>query len=128
MQRLHRALALFPIAAIVLCLPLAAQGQADEPPVVKEPQEADIYPGLRGNSGVDEQTVRDMQIQSQIADAIANEQALDAASIDVQVDNGVVHLTGEARDEDARELAGRIARDMQYVSKVKNELKIAKTE
>lgn len=127
MQRRHRKLTPFAIAALMLCLPLAVQGQADEPPVVKEPQEADIYPGLRG-SGVDEQTVRDMQIKSQIDDAIANEQALDAASIDVQVDNGVVHLTGEAGDEDARELAGRIARDMQYVSKVKNELKIAKTD
>lgn len=127
MQRQHRKLAPFAIAALMLCLPLAAQGQADEPPVVKEPQEADIYPGLRGN-GVDEQTVRDMQIKSQIDDAIANEQALDRASIDVQVENGVVHLSGEARDEDARQLAGRIARDMQYVSKVKNELKIAKPE
>lgn len=126
MQRLHRKLAPFAIAALILCLPLAAQGQADEPPV-KEPQEADIYPGLR-DSGVDEQTIRDMQMKSQIDDAIGSEQALDGASIEVQVEDGVVHLTGEARDEDARELAGRIARDTQHVSKVKNELKIAKTE
>ena len=93
----------------------------------KEPQEADIYPGLRGN-GVDEQTVRDMLIRSWIDDAFAGEESLDAASIDVSVENGVVHLAGEVPDEEARQLAERIASDTQYVSKVKNVLKVAGSE
>lgn len=128
MKAQDRNLALTAMAALVLCLPLAAQAQTDEVQVTKEPQEADIYPALREGDRVDEQTVRDMQIKSWIDDAVANEESLDTGSIDVKVENGVVHLSGEARDEDARELVERIARDTQYVSKVKNELKITDSE
>lgn len=125
MKARHSKLTLPAMAAIILCLPLATHAQTeDTPPVVNEPQEADIYPDLRGNDGVDEQTVRDMQISSWINDAFANEELFDEASIDVQVEDGVVHLAGEVPNEEARELAERIARDTQYVSKVTSELEI----
>lgn len=127
MKAPHRKLTLSAMAALVFCLPLAAQAQTEEPPVTQEPQEADIYPGLRGN-GVDEQTVRDMHIKSWIDDAFAGEESFDGANVDVKVENGVVHLAGEVADEEARQLAERIASDTQYVSKVKNELKIAGSE
>lgn len=114
------------LAPLALCLPLAVLAQAEDTPV-PEPQEADIYPEIR-DEGVDEQTVRDMQIKSRIDDALAAEEVFDPARIDVNVENGVVHLAGEVPDDEARQLAERIARDAQYVSKVENELKIAKDE
>ena len=130
MKAPHRKLAPLALSATVvlfLCLPSVAHAQADDTQVTKEPQEADIYPGLRGNA-VDEQTVRDMHIKSQIDDAIAGEDSLDASSIEVKVENGVVSLSGTVRDNDARDLAERIAKGTQYVSKVKNELQITATE
>lgn len=130
MKTRYRMLTLSALAALALCLPFAAQAQADDAPVTKEPQEADVYPGpdgLRGN-GVDEQTVRDMHIKSWIDDALAGEELFDGASIDVQVENGVVNLAGEVPNEEARQLAERIAVDTQYVSEVKNELKVAEGE
>jgi len=114
------------LAPLALCLPLAVLAQADDTPV-PDPQEADIYPEIR-DEGVDEQTVRDMNIKSRIDDALAAEEVFDPARIDVKVENGVVHLAGEVPDDEARQLAERIARDAQYVSKVENELKIAKDE
>jgi len=114
------------LAPLALCLPLAVLAQADDTPV-PEPQEADIYPEIR-DEGVDEQTVRDMNIKSRIDDALAAEEVFDPARIDVKVENGVVRLAGEVPDDEARQLAERIARDAQYVSKVENELKIAKDE
>lgn len=127
MNKRHRTLALSAVTALLLCLPVAGQAQAEETTVTKEPQEADIYPEMRREE-VDEQTVRDMQIKSWIDDALASEEDFPAARIDVEVDNGVVRLRGEVPDEEARERAGRIARDTQYVSEVRNELKIADDE
>jgi len=130
MKARHLKLTLAATAALLLCLPFSAQAQAQDEPPTKEPQEADVYPGLQGlrGNGVDEQTVRDMQIKSWIDDALAGEELFDAASIDVKVENGVVHLAGEVPDEEALQLAERIASDTQYVSEVKNELEIVERE
>jgi len=130
MKARHLKLTLAATAALLLCLPFSAQAQAQDAPPTKEPQEADVYPGLQGlrGNGVDEQTVRDMQIKSWIDDALAGEELFDAASIDVKVENGVVHLAGEVPDEEALQLAERIASDTQYVSEVKNELEIVERE
>ena len=130
MKAPHLKLILSAAAALMLCLPFAAQAQSEDAPPVKEPQEADVYPGLEGlrGNGVDEQTVRDMQMKSWIDDALAGEELFDAASIDVKVENGVVHLAGEVPNEEALQLAERIASDTQYVSKVQNELKIVERE
>ena len=92
--------------------------RADAPP------EADTYTIMRQGPGVDEQTVRDMRIASAIQIAFCREDTLNPATIDIQVDNGAVRLAGTVGDQEARELAERIARETENVSEVSSELQV----
>ena len=117
------------VAAVLLAISLVAwpsgallQAQEQEP--VKPPQEKEIYPDVRERS-VAEAEVRDITIQSAVVKAFIEDDAIRANRVDVKVTEGVVHLSGQVPDEDARERAERIASGVANVEKVVNDLKVA---
>jgi osmotically-inducible protein OsmY len=88
------------------------------------PQAEDIYSELLQGSGVDEQTVRDMTIQSSIEIKYFDEPKLNAAKIHVQVKDADVHLTGAVATGADKSLAGKLAREVNHVDDVTNDIQV----
>lgn len=112
------------LLTLLVAWPAGQALQADEPEKVKPPQEADIYPEAR-DEGIDEARVRATAIQGEILKAYFKDEAIRENRVNVAVDNGVVHLSGEVPSEEARERAEKIARETLNVVSVVNELKVA---
>lgn len=70
--------------------------------------------------------VHDMTITAGLNVRFAAHEALEATRIDVDTHKGVVTLTGEVRDQTARELAVSMARGMEYVDDVEDNLTVTK--
>lgn len=129
------------VPLLAICWPAGAALQADdlrhsedpgEPHLraMQEIQEKTTYRGLGGlhDPGVDDAEVRDMRIEGRIGLAYFEEELLDPDRIRVEVDRGVVRLSGEVPSDEARELAERIASETRNVSSVDNELQVVAGE
>lgn len=69
--------------------------------------------------------VDDSVITRQVSAAIAADQQLHAMRIDVDTQNGIVTLSGPAPTATAKEHAGEVARTVQGVVSVNNQLTLA---
>lgn len=114
------------VCALAACVAASGASAAVTGHRPDAPPEADVYPYMRQGPGVDEQTVRDMQIVGDIEKAYFEEESLDPAGIDVRVEDGEVSLEGAVRSDEARKLAERIARETQNVRDVTSELRVVK--
>jgi hyperosmotically inducible periplasmic protein len=66
---------------------------------------------------------KDDEIKKAVKDRLAADARMKGSDVEVRADNGVVTLTGDARDINARARASEIARGVSGVKAVKNELK-----
>lgn len=66
---------------------------------------------------------KDDEITKAVKDRLAKDAQLKDSSVGVRSDNGIVTLTGDAKDLDARARASQLARGVDGVKAVKNELK-----
>jgi hyperosmotically inducible protein len=66
---------------------------------------------------------QDDEITKAVKERLAKDAQLKGSSVGVRSDNGVVTLTGDAKDLDARARASQLARGVDGVKAVKNELK-----
>ena len=66
---------------------------------------------------------KDDEITKAVKERLAKDAQLKGSSVGVRSDNGVVTLTGDAKDLDARARASQLARGVDGVKAVKNELK-----
>jgi hyperosmotically inducible protein len=66
---------------------------------------------------------KDDEITKAVKERLAKDVQLKGSSVGVRSDNGVVTLTGDAKDLDARARASQLARGVDGVKAVKNELK-----
>jgi hyperosmotically inducible protein len=66
---------------------------------------------------------KDDEITKSVKERLANDARLKGAHVGVRSDNGIVTLTGDAKDLDARARASQLARGVPGVKAVKNELK-----
>ena len=66
---------------------------------------------------------KDDEIKKAVKQRLAKDPQLKGSDIEVRSDNGVVTLTGDAKNLDARARASQLARDVSGVKAVKNELK-----
>lgn len=114
------------VCAILLCLPAAAAAQVTGERE-EAPPEADIGEMLRQGDGVKEQTVRDMDIVSDIQKAYLREKTLNPATIDIRSEDGHVHLSGTAPSQEARDLAVEIAGGIENVADVASDIKVRDT-
>lgn len=109
------------IAALVAAGPADAAINGTRPGA---PQAEDVYSELLQGSGVDEQTVRDMEIQSAIEIAYFHEPTLNAAKIHVKVNDSDVRLTGTVSSDKEKQLAAKLARQTNHVDDVTNDIQI----
>jgi osmotically-inducible protein OsmY len=112
------------LMALLIAWPGGQLLQASDLEEMQQPQEAKIYPHLR-DPGVDEAGIRDMTIQSTIRRAYFEDDAIESDRVNVQVDDGVVHLSGTVPSRAALERAEGIAADTENVVSVVNELEVA---
>jgi hyperosmotically inducible periplasmic protein len=66
---------------------------------------------------------KDDEITKAVKERLAKDAQLKGSSVGVRSDNGVVTLTGDAKNLDARARASQLARGVEGVKAVKNELK-----
>jgi len=66
---------------------------------------------------------KDDEIKKAVKERLAKDAQLKGSDVEVRSDNGVVTLTGAAKDLDARARASQLARGVAGVKAVKNELK-----
>jgi hyperosmotically inducible periplasmic protein len=78
---------------------------------------------LRGESTPSEY-VDDVALTTQIKSAMAEDKAVDALDVNVDVKNGKVTLTGLASTSAEKSRAGQIARDVRGVKGVDNQIEI----
>jgi osmotically-inducible protein OsmY len=71
------------------------------------------------------QDLKDAWITGKIETIYTFNRQLNPFDIDVDVEDGVVHLTGSVESEVERELAGELARSVEGVSEVRNDLRVA---
>jgi osmotically-inducible protein OsmY len=67
---------------------------------------------------------KDAWLTGKIEAAFVLNAHLNPFAIDTDVDNGVVHLTGTVRDDIDRDLAGEVAKGLDGVVEVKNDIKL----
>jgi osmotically-inducible protein OsmY len=67
---------------------------------------------------------KDAWLTGKIETAFLLNAHLNPFAIDTDVDNGVVHLTGTVRDDIDRDLAGELAKGLDGVVEVKNDIKL----
>jgi hyperosmotically inducible protein len=65
---------------------------------------------------------QDAEIAKAVKDRLKSDQALKGSDIDVRADKGLVTLTGSAKDVNARARASELARGVDGVKSVKNEV------
>ncbi len=73
-----------------------------------------------------EGAIKDAWLDGKLESAYLFNEHLSPFDIDTDVENGVVHLTGSVESEIDRELAGEIAKSIDGVSDVKNDLAVDK--
>jgi hyperosmotically inducible protein len=79
----------------------------------------------RDATGTTGRAMSDGWIKSRIAAKMVTEDSLEDSDIDVDVDHGVVSLTGAVHTAAARDRAGAIAKGVDGVKSVKNDLKVS---
>lgn len=70
------------------------------------------------------QTARDAWIQGKLEATLAYNQDLSSFAIDSEVKNGVVYLKGNVETQTAKDLASQLARSIEGVNKVENNLRV----
>jgi len=70
--------------------------------------------------------IDDSAITAKVKAAFVDSKAVDASSISVETLNGTVMLSGFAKSETERSTAGKIAKGVEGVKAVKNQLVVAK--
>ena len=106
------------------------QKKGDEPR--KEPSE-DYYSGYYwGNNPYDSSTVagrkRDEELKNSIIENIKKNNDINSSKIEVSVNNSTVILKGVVETYEERRLTGQAAWNVSGVSKVLNDLQVAKPE
>lgn len=76
-----------------------------------------------GSRPVDER-VADAAIRSSVRQRLTSDQALDRAGLDVAVAGGIVTLTGEVPRRALRQMAERLAREVEGVRDVRNLIRV----
>lgn len=71
------------------------------------------------------QDLKDAWLTGKIETLYTFTRPLNPFDIDTQVEDGVVHLTGSVESEVERDLAGELAKSVEGVTEVRNELKVA---
>lgn len=71
---------------------------------------------------------RDEEMEAEIKDALVWDRRLDAGTIRVGVCSGAVTLSGYAKTDGEKEIAGQIASGVRGVTDVANDLKVTGTE
>ncbi len=72
-----------------------------------------------------QQALKDAWLMGKIETIFALNRQLDPFDIDTQVQNGVVHLAGSVESDIERDLASELARSVEGVADVRNDLKVA---
>ena len=70
------------------------------------------------------QTLKDTKVETVVKTRLLFESEVRGTDIEVEVDRGIVTLTGTVKSKEAKDLAGAIAKGATDVTKVVNELKI----
>jgi osmotically-inducible protein OsmY len=70
----------------------------------------------------------DERIREDISDRLTDDHWLDASEIDVRVENGDVHLTGEVKTRDDKRRAEQLAEQVSGVDNVMNHLRVEKAQ
>jgi osmotically-inducible protein OsmY len=78
----------------------------------------------RADSSTFSGAAKDAWLTGKIEAAFVLNAHLNPFAIDTDVDNGVVHLTGTVRDDIDRDLAGEVAKGLDGVVEVKNDIKL----
>ncbi|HKQ81824.1 MAG TPA: BON domain-containing protein [Steroidobacteraceae bacterium] len=71
------------------------------------------------------QDLKDAWLTGKIETLYTFTRPLNPFDIDTQVEDGVVHLTGSVESEVERDLAGELAKSVEGVTEVRNDLKVA---
>lgn len=98
-------------------------GQAPAP-AARDSMRSDSTPALKAAAGVSKPHA-DGTLASEVESALKAEPALRGASIDVRSEDGVVTLIGATSDPQVRTMAALVARSVQGVKRVRNELALA---
>lgn len=77
------------------------------------------------NSMEARQDLKDAWLTGKIETLYTFTRPLNPFDIDTQVEDGVVHLTGSVESEVERDLAGELAKSVEGVTEVRNDLKVA---
>ncbi len=128
----YKILRLFSITMLGTCAFAIAEGnyqQSSSPPSRQDrPSTGSQIPGYsRESAGSDRtmsQTAKDAWIQGKLEATFAYNQDLSSFAINSEVKNGVVYLKGNVETQTARELATRLASDIEGVTKVENKLRV----
>ena len=72
--------------------------------------------------------IDDARIHTELTARLASDDDTSPASIDINVNEGVVHLTGAVDTANEREEAGRIARSVEGVREVVNDISVGSTQ
>lgn len=86
---------------------------------------ANVKDAARETGAAVASTVDDVSITASVSSSLAKDPALSATRIDVDTKNGVVTLQGPAPSAVAKSRAGDIAKAVQGVSRVDNQLSVA---
>jgi osmotically-inducible protein OsmY len=70
----------------------------------------------------------DERIREDVSDRLTDDHWLDASDIDVRVENGEVHLTGEVKTRDDKRRAEQLAEQVSGVDNVMNHLRVEKAQ
>ncbi|MGH8495591.1 MAG: BON domain-containing protein [Gammaproteobacteria bacterium] len=93
--------------------------------IVRVPAERDYEPEPgQGGEYADNSELRDAWLDGKLEVAYALNRHLSAFNIDTRVENGIVSLTGEVDSEVDKELAGEVARNIEGIDGVRNDLTV----
>ena len=82
------------------------------------------FAGLQASGAEREGAVKDAYIDGKLEAVYALNRHLSAFAIDTEVDKGIVHLTGQVQADIDRDLAGELAKNLDGVVEVDNDLTI----
>jgi hyperosmotically inducible protein len=80
--------------------------------------------GMQASGAEREGAAKDAYIDGKLEAVYALNRHLSAFAIDTEVDQGIVHLTGKVQADIDRDLAGELAKNVEGVVEVKNDLTI----
>jgi osmotically-inducible protein OsmY len=125
----HKILRLFTITMLGTCAFAVAEGNYRQPAGSQSRQDGGTQDSSYNREYPDSdrtmsQTAKDAWIQGKLEATLAYNQELSSFAINSEVKQGVVYLKGNVETQTAKQLATRLASNIEGVSKVENNLRV----